>query len=107
MMMLLKVKTVVMHEVIDRDHSKDKGTNDNTKGHNQDKDTTKSIITPLTCTYHKGTRQVFFASKRKGALPFASTPKLDKGKENMEKGKHQVKVRISKRQESYSRTSIH
>ena len=83
--------------MIDGDHSKDKGVDDNTKGHNQDKDTTKTIITPLTCTYHRGKRDVFAALKRKRATSSLAIKTLDKGNENMERGEKQVRVRRSKR----------
>ena len=74
------------HKMVDGEHRKDKGVDDNTKGHSQDKDTTKTIITPLTCTYHRGTRDVFAASKRQRAISSPTIKPLDKGKENMERG---------------------
>lgn len=44
-------------------HGEDEGADDKTKGHNQQKDTTKTIITPLAYTYKIGSRHVFVASK--------------------------------------------
>ena len=86
------------HEVIDGSHGKNEKACDNTNGHSNDGDTVKTtMITPLTCTYHKGKRDVFASSKRKRAISSLAIKPKDKSKENMERGEQQVKVRRSKR----------
>ena len=90
MMLVLKVKEIsdqIEHVISKEDHDKGKGDDDNTKGHSHDEDTTKTSITPLTCTYQRGSRQVFAASKRQGTLSSTSAQRLDNGMENMGKGK--------------------
>jgi len=69
----------------DGDYSESEGVGDNTKGHSQYEDTPKNIITPFPCTYQRGSRHVFAASKRQETLSPTSTPGLDKGKEEVGK----------------------
>ena len=47
------------------------------KGQNDDSTAFEtSIISPLTCTYHRGRRNVFAASKRKRAITSQTTKKI-------------------------------
>ena len=75
------------HEVTHGSHGKNEKYGDNNKGQSNDENTFKTtIVTPLTHTYHKGKRDVFFASKRQRAISSQAIKPLDKGKEKMEKG---------------------
>ena len=78
------------HELIHESHGKDEKACDFTKDQG-------TLITPLTCTYHRGKRDVFAASKRQRAISPPAIKHKDKGKEKMDKGEQHVKVRRSKR----------
>ena len=74
------------HEVTHEGHSKNERACDITTYQGNDGNTSKTIITPLKCTYHRGKRDVFAASKRQRAIsPPAIKPK-EKGKERLDKG---------------------
>lgn len=45
-----------------------------------------TIINPLTCTYHRGRRDVFATSKRQRAISPPAIKHQDKGKGKMDKG---------------------
>ena len=78
------------HEVTHESHDKDEKACDFIKDQHP-------LIALLTCTYHRGKIDVFATSKRQRAIsPPAIKPK-DKGKENMDKGEKEVKVRRRKR----------
>lgn len=55
------------------------------------------IIAPLSCTYHRGKRDVFATSKRQRSIPSQNTKALDKGKEKMKSVEQKAPVRRSKR----------
>ena len=56
-----------------------------------------SITTPHICTYYRGQRDVFAASKRQGAISSQAIKGVDKGKKKIERNEKQGKVRRSKR----------
>ena len=85
-----EISYLMEHEVTHESHDKDEKACDFTKDQG-------TLITPLTCTYHKGKRDVFAASKRKRTISPTAIKQKDDGKENMEKCEQQVKVRRSKR----------
>ena len=54
-------------------------------------------IKPFPLTYQRGSRHVFAASKRQGAMPSTSTKQLDKGKKKVNKGnkvKHELEQKF-------------
>ena len=67
------------HEVTHESHDKDENDCDFTKDQG-------TLITPLTCTYHKGKRDVFAASKRLRAISPLAIKHKDKGKAKMDRG---------------------
>ena len=77
------------YEVTHESHEKDENYCDFIKDQS-------TLITPLTCTYHRGKIDVFSASKRQRAISHLAIKHKDKGKENMDKGEQKVKVRRSK-----------
>ena len=87
------------HEVTHGSHGKnDKAGDNNSKVQSNGENTFKTtIVTPLTCTYHRGKRDVFAASKRQRAISSQAIKPLDKGKEKMKRSEQQIKVRRSKR----------
>lgn len=67
------------HEVTRESNEKDEKACDSTKDQG-------TLITPLTCTYHRGKRDVFAASKSQRAISPLTIKHKDKGKQNMDKG---------------------
>ena len=78
------------HQVTRESHDKDEKSCGTSKGKN-------TIISPLTCTYHIGRRDVFATSKRKKAISPPAIKHQDKGKGNMYKSEQKVQVRRRKR----------
>ena len=56
-----EINDLMEHEVTHESHDKDEKACDFIKDQG-------TLITPLTCTYHRGKRDVFSASKRKRAI---------------------------------------
>ena len=64
--------------MIDKYYGRNEEFDDNPKGRSHDENPTITTITPLSCTYQRGPRQEFAASKRQGTLPATSTPRLER-----------------------------
>ena len=89
---------MIVEEVKDLKKQSQDEANGNDEGQSNDENIVKTtIITPHTCTYYRGQRDVFATSKRQRAISPQAIKTMDKGKKKVGNIEQQGKVRRSKR----------